>query len=379
MKSILLPTLILFVFQVTAQENFQPGMIVTLSGDTLKGQIDNQLWSFNPTAVRFSSGAGGITTYKPQEIRGFMLKDAHYRSYRVKYDSSSKKVQHVSSIQIPTYKEQDLFLKVLLVSRYSLMELLDEGDRVHYFIGDSDKVEELVNHPFKIERNGTMLGMAENRLFIKQLRQYVASCSTISVEEKMPYKRKNLEAIIKLYAECSGYKGSSQLTVDKAKTRVAFGVTGNVAYDKFTKEATAGMGYGMGIFLSFSPPNRFYKTTYRFEVTNHNFPGFSTTFAPGLYRTVSISSLKFSAMARIRFEESAHQSFFVFGVSRMSNQITYGGTYYEFIAEPNIALMGGMGTNFGRLSTEIRAEFGAAGYLSLQAVMSFTLLRTRTK
>lgn len=375
--------LIAVAVSVFSQDNYQPGRIVTHQGDTLSGEINYQLWSFNPTSIQFKSNAGGVTTYHPKDIKGFLLSDAQYRSYKVSYDSSSKKVQHLTSVQIATYKEETLFLKVLMLSRYNLFELMDEGERIHYFIADGDKIEELVNHPFKVERNGAKVGIAENRIFVRQLRQYVSPCKSLAINENMPYRRKNLQEVITEFANCSGYTGPSGVMESKAKMKIAFGLTAGVGLDKFTKEVNSGMGYGGGLFVSFGVPNRNYKVSYRLEAVKYMFPNSTQpvggAFGSLFYTTYKISSTKFSALARIRFDESPRQSFVTFGVARMFNNISESGNFIVAISDPNILFIGGLGTHFGPVSLEGRGEFGAAGYLAAKAVVSLTLFKSGGK
>ncbi|HBK89434.1 MAG: hypothetical protein U0289_11555 [Cyclobacteriaceae bacterium] len=383
MRNTLLFSILFVACTAVAQENFQPGKVITLSGDTIAGQIDNQLWSFNPTSIRFRANAGGIMTYEPKDINGFVLNDAQYRSYSVSYDSSSSKVQYLTAVQIATYKKATLFLKVLMKSRYDLLELMDAGERVHYFMADGSKIEELVNHPFKVERNGAKVGIAQNRIFVRQLQQYVAACKSLVINENIPYRRKDLQEVIAEFASCSGYQGPSGVLESKAKAKFEFGITGSGGLDKFTKETKSGFGYGGGIFLGYSPPNRNYRAGYRFEAVKYVFPKSTETFTGGFGNTfsniVTISSIKLSLLARIRFEESKHQSFATFGVARMFNNISYISSAYLIISDPNILFIAGAGTNFGPVSLEGRGEFGAAGYLAGKAVLSWTLFKSSGK
>jgi hypothetical protein len=44
-----------------AQSNFNPGYVITLKGDTLRGLIDYREWDNNPADIRFKANASGKT------------------------------------------------------------------------------------------------------------------------------------------------------------------------------------------------------------------------------------------------------------------------------------------------------------------------------
>ncbi|KAA3633756.1 MAG: hypothetical protein DWQ02_12615 [Bacteroidetes bacterium] len=54
------------------QDNFIPGTINTLSGETLEGKIDYANWERNPEKIKFKSSDGSIQVYEPGGINGEM-------------------------------------------------------------------------------------------------------------------------------------------------------------------------------------------------------------------------------------------------------------------------------------------------------------------
>ncbi|MTI30221.1 hypothetical protein, partial [Xanthovirga aplysinae] len=72
------------------QENYLPGSLISIEGDTLKGFIDYRNWDYNPDEIFFKSGEDGeIITYKPKDILGFKVKDEVYVSASVEVELSS--------------------------------------------------------------------------------------------------------------------------------------------------------------------------------------------------------------------------------------------------------------------------------------------------
>ena len=365
-----------------AQENFKDATIITLRNDTLKGRIDDRLWSVNPSEIEFRDATGSVVKYDPEDVKGFSISSRVYRSFQVRYDSSSKKEDQLPTSSSPAYKTESLFLKVLLISRYSLLEFLDAGDRFHYFIQDGDKVVELVYHIFRMP---STMQLMENKYYIGQLTSYFADCKTMKVPATLPYSKSPIMRLVAEYAECKGDRSTTLKSVKSEsglRSQKSFGITSNVALDKYQSSFTAGMGYGFGLFYSLSPANNFQKLTFRFEVTTHKFPENTSYYKVGAntyYQTVNITSMKASIMMRARFEESKHQSFYTLGVSSLiSNNIKTEGNYLFGTSEEGtrLAFLTGLGTNFGNFSPEMRCEVGTSGYLSLQFILSYAILRS---
>lgn len=61
-----------------AQSNFKPGYVVTLKGDTLRGEIDYKEWIKNPKSIYFKNDAGQVTDYTPANTSAFSIKGIDY-------------------------------------------------------------------------------------------------------------------------------------------------------------------------------------------------------------------------------------------------------------------------------------------------------------
>lgn len=97
-----------------AQRNFKPGYIVTLKGDTIRGQINYREWNQTPVIIQFKNGS--ITEkYTPRDIAAFGLDNIdYYQSQQVSVSMDnvdySKLLHHPDTAN---KKTEQIFLHVL--------------------------------------------------------------------------------------------------------------------------------------------------------------------------------------------------------------------------------------------------------------------------
>ncbi len=80
-------------FYSNAQKNFVKGYIVSKTGDTLNGIIDNRDWQKNPAYVLFKESISDeVKKLTPLQIRSFFVSDKGdiYESHKVSMDISSR-------------------------------------------------------------------------------------------------------------------------------------------------------------------------------------------------------------------------------------------------------------------------------------------------
>jgi hypothetical protein len=80
-----------FIFTLFAQKNIVKGYIVTNTGDTLKGTINNKDWLKNPAYILFKSDLNSkIEKRTPLQIKSFSVSDKGdiYESHKVSIDLS---------------------------------------------------------------------------------------------------------------------------------------------------------------------------------------------------------------------------------------------------------------------------------------------------
>lgn len=104
--------ILLLLTQVSfRQEQYLPGYVITLPGDTVPGLIDYRNWEYNPDKISFQSEIKGEKTvvYRPLDIQGFGVHDERYLAAIVSVDVST-----YGSSELPTNAEPDLITDTTL-------------------------------------------------------------------------------------------------------------------------------------------------------------------------------------------------------------------------------------------------------------------------
>lgn len=237
---------------VTAQDNYVAGYVVTLQGDTLMGTINNERWLNSPKSIQYKNAQGIVFKYEPKDIKGFLIENKFaYLSENTRYDSTSNKVDELPNTPQPAFKNEVLFLRIIVLSRLSLLAYETPG-RTHLFIkGEDGRVEELINHRFR-----TSGEIRENMGYITQLKTYLNDCPKVTVSSNSPYSNDFISKLIVKYNECR--QRQSQVFDTKEKTIVRPGLVLAVAYDQYRPSFEGGMGYGAGGFVNLVFPNKNY-------------------------------------------------------------------------------------------------------------------------
>ena len=93
-------------FFCAGQNNYVPGVVTLINGDTLSGQINDLNWNASPLSVRFKKRTGEIVEYFSKDVLQFSYgKNKIYKSRVVQYDSSSKKIENLTTSTAPTFKK----------------------------------------------------------------------------------------------------------------------------------------------------------------------------------------------------------------------------------------------------------------------------------
>lgn len=301
------------------------GLIVNLRGDTIKGQVNDELWIANPTQIDFKTADGKETKYRAPDIKAFIVADRMYRSYRVSYDSSSTDSDNLSTSSMPANKAAHLFLLVLIDSKKSFLQFKEKDldDRVHYFIESDGNAEELVNHRFAVNYNG-MHSDQFNKIYIQQLQRHFADCSQMKVRLDLPYSKEPLK---KLFAEYSTCMGRTYLNFDHAiKPIINWGMKLGAAYEGYRNGFQSKLGEEIGLAFSITSPHLKFNTTYFVEFSYHKFATQTKTNAPGTL-SIEANSYKLNLGMRYRLSKSERNKMFV----TVGAAISFGLTdkYYD--------------------------------------------------
>jgi hypothetical protein len=156
--------LVIFLFTVVcsqslAQKNFVPGMIVTLSNDTIRGSVLDQTELINSQECHFRDTTGKVVIYYPNQILAYRYGGNYYVSKQVKIGNQA----------------HQLFAEYLLKGERNLYYL--RGKKEFNFFTDLSR-DTIVNIPYKenfFYRNGIEY-RGETTLHKDMLKAYFKEC-----------------------------------------------------------------------------------------------------------------------------------------------------------------------------------------------------------
>jgi hypothetical protein len=265
--SLLLLFYLLAITMAFAQKNLQPGLIVTLSKDTLHGFIDYRNWGKNPAKIDFYRSEKDVATvYSPLEIESFRVSDETYNSAIVTIDDSPFKTEDLREEMVFNYLTDTVFLLNLVDGEKNLYFFMDIKGKEHFFIKNNSAYELLLYKRYLKRDEVVGLSIAQYNKYVGQLHIYLQDCSSIQSKlDDLKYARKNLVNLFLYYYECSKKKMVSQ---NKAVSHpYEFGVLAGCSITKL--KFTSGMDYfskanyplskkfSAGLFLNIVFPRNF--------------------------------------------------------------------------------------------------------------------------
>jgi len=189
-------------FTTYAQITFEKGYYITNSGQKVECLIRNVDWKNNPTEFEYKTTENDPTkkaTIKTVKQFG-IYNESKYIGYTVQIDRSSEHINNLSDTKDPLFKEEHLFLKVLVEGKATLFSY-EEGSlrRFFYSVNDS-KVEQLV---FKKFLKPESLKIRKNNTFRSQLWNDL-KCPDIPINDikKIQYYKNHLSKFFLKYNQC---------------------------------------------------------------------------------------------------------------------------------------------------------------------------------
>ncbi|UOQ50900.1 hypothetical protein [Hymenobacter cellulosivorans] len=212
---------ILSCLTATAQV-FEPGLLVTTAGDTVRGEIENAFWEANPSSVRFRPTAdAAITSYSPAQLRSFQLATGRYfRTETLPIDRSAEtRTQFLQRFVASTQQPETVFAEVLVDGPAPLLRYVIPGI-VHFFVRrENQGYLELTERKYiDQDKQGRRVIVDGNRYRI-QLQQYFGDCpAAVQQVAKAQYTPADLAAVVQAYNQsCSSTGQAGKSFVATAK------------------------------------------------------------------------------------------------------------------------------------------------------------------
>ncbi|MBY0066053.1 outer membrane beta-barrel protein [Empedobacter falsenii] len=217
MKELKLILVFLLSITIQAQIRFEEGYLIDNNNQKQVVLIKNVDWLNNPKSIEYKNNdTSKIEIATINQIKEFGIDNqSKYVRADVKIDRSSEDLDKVSSNEDPDFKEEKLFLKVLIEGEASLYGYNDYNLKRFFYKNNTGDIEQLVYKKYEVSTNQ----FAYNRTFRGQVAQNL-KCESISNDriKKVNYRESEL---IKLFTEINKCKGSD-LSFMKESKKVDF-------------------------------------------------------------------------------------------------------------------------------------------------------------
>jgi hypothetical protein len=201
LKSIITLLAILFTLNSFAQITFDPGYFINDKNEKIACWIKNIDWKNNPTKFQYELSENSESqTTSIESVKEFGINNfSKYQRFDLNMDRSSKEVENMTLSREPEFKQERLFLKILVEGKATLY-LYQEKNLKRYFIKTIDaEIEQLVFKKYKTFENQ----VRENKQYLIQLRDQL-KCESTTTEKlrKLEYRQKSLVKIFEEYNQC---------------------------------------------------------------------------------------------------------------------------------------------------------------------------------
>lgn len=211
--------------QARAQTDFRPGYVVPLTGDTLRGEVDQRDARLSAQRCRFRLKASEtVTTYTPTQARAYGLANG----------GTCYRVQAVPAGDSLLAAGDSYFMEVIADGPAQLYFLRSEQNQERYYIASPALPLALLKHEVRTVLRDGRRYEEEETAFRQTLAQALAGCATAQI--KLPtlvYAESALQRVVQLYNTCQGVQ-PSQRAARATAIAVRVGVAGGVHHSQFT-------------------------------------------------------------------------------------------------------------------------------------------------
>jgi len=155
-------------------QNYKPGYIINLKGDTTRGYIELKEWGKNPESINFKQSDQNSPTQKltVNEISYFeIINFKAYRAFNASISLGETNIQKLQGYRDTSTKTELVFLKVLQsgkkVTLYSFVD--DEKERFYIFDSIQKKLDELVYRIYFVDNDKNNVSTKSQEGYKQQL------------------------------------------------------------------------------------------------------------------------------------------------------------------------------------------------------------------
>ena len=221
----------------SGQENYVPGKIITLEGDTINVLIDYRNWGKNPYDISWKTNLEDeIHKFTPLNILGFIVQDEMYISAIVERETSPVTL---GDLKLDPELKMDVdttFLQTIVQGSKSLYYYKDGDGKDQFYIGKDSTFDLLIYKKYYTLYKGTEYP-AENKKYLGQLSLYMNDCPSIQPKlQKTKYSSQSLENLFLFYYDC--VNSSSEFHKKTERLSVEIGALAGISLTSLTFHGT---------------------------------------------------------------------------------------------------------------------------------------------
>jgi len=202
MKKILLIFTILFSINFFSQTKFEKGYFIDNANKKTECLIKNMDWNNSPISFEYKISENDIVNKKNIEfIKEFgVYNKSKYKRFDVLIDRSSENLNQLNFDKNPIFKNEKLFLKVLIEGNATLYIYKDENVKRFFYSISNSEPQQLI---YKIYNIPDESKISYNNSYKEQLNEYL-KCSSITQKDidKLEYKETMLSNLFLKYNQC---------------------------------------------------------------------------------------------------------------------------------------------------------------------------------
>ncbi len=207
-KYLLILLTTIFTLNCHSQITFEKGYYINNSNQKTDCLIKNIDWKNNPINFDFQlSENTEIQTINISSVKEFGIYNiSKYVRETVKIDRSSENINNLSYDRNPTFKDEELFLKVLIEGKSNLYEYVD-GNLIRYFYNkENSPVEQLIFKSYKTNENN----IGQNNRFRQQLLNDL-KCPNFKMSkfQNIDYRKSDLIKLFTEYSKCNDIESNN--------------------------------------------------------------------------------------------------------------------------------------------------------------------------
>lgn len=379
-KKLLTTLLVILTINCFAQIKFENGYYISDSNQKTECLIKNIDWKSNPTQFEYKLAEGDeIKTETIKTVKEFGVYDlAKFVRETVDIDRSSVNIQELSRERNPIFKEETLFLRVLVEGDYNLYEYADANLKRFFYNNKDTKIQQLVYKQYMALHNydnKPALNMATKNNYYQQQLFNDLKCPTITLNkvEKVQYRRDDLLKFFTEYNQCNNSeptyvqqkpkRNKVDLTIRPRINSSSLSID-NKAHNRYDDQYDTQVNFGFGLEGEFYLPYNKNKWSIIVEPTYQTYTAEKITGSRMNYiAKVDYTSIELPVGLRHYFYISPKSKIFVNGtysyIFRLDSNITFtsvnGATVEYLEVEPNKNFAFGAGYKYNdKLSVEVR-------------------------